>query len=182
MSYIGSDFLRNAGIYADIEHDFLAPEYRIGYCNHYKHHGPLSINTYRQHKCKEKQCPYFVKNKNHPHWIKKQKQKEKSDAYREKNKEIKDNKKLLIKLASSVCPMNKDFVYTRVDFSNNCYFIYFCGYNKNNLVSKEANKKILKLARENNICAPICFKSIHTNRATKRQIIDKIIKENDYHF
>lgn len=40
----------------------------VGWCNHNKHRGKLSVKLMKQHKCLAKECPYFTKNEKHQYW------------------------------------------------------------------------------------------------------------------
>ena len=40
----------------------------VGWCNHNKHRGKLSLKQMKQHKCLTKQCPFFVRNEQHNYW------------------------------------------------------------------------------------------------------------------
>lgn len=40
----------------------------VGWCNHNKHRGKLSVRLMKNHKCLGKKCPYFKKNDKHPYW------------------------------------------------------------------------------------------------------------------
>ena len=56
----------------------------VGWCNHNAHRGKLSLRQMRNHNCRGKNCPFFKKNEEHPHWQQKAKAKEsKKQAKRE---------------------------------------------------------------------------------------------------
>ena len=40
----------------------------VGWCNHNKHRGKLSVRLMKQHKCLGKNCPFFKKNEEHQYW------------------------------------------------------------------------------------------------------------------
>lgn len=44
----------------------------IGYCRHNMHRGNMTHKMVKQHRCLEKQCPYFIKI-DHPYWDRKEK-------------------------------------------------------------------------------------------------------------
>lgn len=58
----------------------------VGWCRHNKHRGKLSVRQMKQHKCLAKECPFFVKNKKHQHWVDRERMKQVKKA--KKNKEI----------------------------------------------------------------------------------------------
>lgn len=40
----------------------------IGWCSHNAHRGKLSLKQMRKHNCRGKNCQFFKKNDDHPHW------------------------------------------------------------------------------------------------------------------
>ena len=40
----------------------------VGWCNHNKHRGKLSVRQMKQHKCLAKQCSFFTRNEAHDYW------------------------------------------------------------------------------------------------------------------
>ena len=57
----------------------------VGWCNHNKHRGKLSVKQMKQHKCLSKNCMFFAKNERHNYWkqrdqIKQNKKEEKRKA------------------------------------------------------------------------------------------------------
>lgn len=40
----------------------------VGWCNHNKHRGKMSIKQMKSHECLKKQCPFFTKNPRHCYW------------------------------------------------------------------------------------------------------------------
>lgn len=47
----------------------------IGYCHCFAHKGALTKNLMTKHKCRKKECPYFMKNEEHEYWIDKARKK-----------------------------------------------------------------------------------------------------------
>ena len=48
-------------------------ERAAGYCFSYSHRGYLSVKNIKKHKCLEKNCHWFIKFNQHPHWAKQEK-------------------------------------------------------------------------------------------------------------
>lgn len=40
----------------------------VGWCSHNAHRGKLSLKQMKQHNCRGKNCRFFTKNPDHPHW------------------------------------------------------------------------------------------------------------------
>ena len=45
----------------------------IGFCHNQSHRGSLTTQLYKKHNCAKKNCPFFKKNPDHPHWKRKAK-------------------------------------------------------------------------------------------------------------
>lgn len=58
----------------------------IGYCYLEGHRGALTPSLYKKHECAKKQCPFFKKNEEHPHWVQKKKNKQKKALAKQKSK------------------------------------------------------------------------------------------------
>lgn len=159
----------------DIEGSYISPKNRIGYCSNLTHRGNLNLKQYRNHKCEEKQCPYFIRNMLNPYWERYDKRKQWLKSKRKSKKEAKLRKKNLLSIAREVYPTNQKFAFVRVDFENNCYFIYYVSLKKT-LISEEITRQIKYKAK---IFEPICYKAIHTSKEDKIKIIEKVMKETD---
>lgn len=40
----------------------------VGWCSHNAHRGKLSLKQMKRHNCRAKNCKFFTKNEDHPHW------------------------------------------------------------------------------------------------------------------
>lgn len=40
----------------------------VGWCSHNAHRGKLSLKQMKRHNCRTKNCKFFTKNEDHPHW------------------------------------------------------------------------------------------------------------------
>jgi hypothetical protein len=64
----------------------------VGWCNHRKHKGKLSVKQMKSHECLKKQCVFFVKNEKHQYW-----------EYRDQHKQSKKKAKYLARFGDILC-------------------------------------------------------------------------------
>ena len=63
----------------------------VGWCSHNAHRGKLTAKQMKNHRCREKACPFFKKNEKHPYWVEK-----------ENIKQIKKQRKLQERLSATL--------------------------------------------------------------------------------
>ena len=51
------------------------PSKAVARCVNYKHSGLLSLRNMKNHRCEEKQCPFFIPLKDHQYWLDKERKK-----------------------------------------------------------------------------------------------------------
>lgn len=77
---------RKKNPYTDIYGNPISDSHKLGYCHHKNHIGYLSHKLIVEHKCTQKECPFFHKYESHPFWQEKElRKKVKKDAKHRKN-------------------------------------------------------------------------------------------------
>ena len=76
----------------------------VGWCNHNAHRGKLTAKQMKNHRCREKMCPYFKKNEKHPYWVEKENIKQLKKQRKQKERLTGYLREEIVSALNVVCP------------------------------------------------------------------------------